>query len=175
MKRLLFLNVFLLAALYSCKKDGIAHGGEFGKSYLQWQVFKSACNNSYSYEVVTSSWVGYGTETTITVKQGKVTERSFIAKQYPGNGAPIIVAKEWKEDESQIATHMEGAAPLTLDEVYTRAESDWLSKRDNVKTYFEAANDGMISLCGYVPDGCADDCFTGITIKFIRALYTQAF
>lgn len=167
MKRLLFLNAFLLITLYACKKDGIDHGGELGRSYLKWLDFKSASGNSYTYQVLTSSWTSYTTETTITVKQGKVTERSFIART--GNG-PVIIVKEWKEDENQIATHMEGAAPLTLDDIYARAESEWLVKRGNATTEFEAKNDGMISLCGYTENGCADDCFNGIYIKYIRPL-----
>jgi len=45
-----------------------------------------------------------------------------------------------------------------------------LLKRDNVTTYFEAKNNGMISSCGYWPNNCADDCFTGVSITLIEAL-----
>lgn len=169
MKRLLYcMALILLFAGNACKKDGIAYGGDYGRSYIAWQEFKKASGNSYSYQVTTSSWVGYGSETTITIKQGKVVERSFVAKSLLSSGP--VITREWKEDETQLGTHDEGAAPETLDEIYAKAKSDWLLKRDDAKTFFETKNDGMISLCGYVPNGCQDDCFNGISIRFIRGL-----
>ena len=170
MKRLLFLNALLMIAFYSCKKDNITHSGDFERSFYKWQVFKSTSGDTYSYQVITGSWTGYSTETTITVKQGKVTERSFLSKGYIDTSRVLTVIKEWKENENQLATHMEGAAPLTLDQIYAQAKSDWLLKRDNATTYFETENNGMISSCGYVPNGCADDCFIGIYIKYIKEL-----
>jgi hypothetical protein len=153
----------------ACKKDGIAYGGDYGRSNLAWRDFKAATGDSYIYQVFTSSWGGYVTETTITVKQGKITERSYVAKTNDGNGQ-IIILEEWKEDETQLGTHNKGAALLTMDEVYAKAKDDWLLKRDNTENYFEAKNNGMISLCGYGMNGCQDDCFNGIVIKFIRGL-----
>ena len=163
--------IILMFTLNACKKDGIgiAYGGDYGRSYTAWRDFKSASGDSYSYQVVTSSWTGYGTETTITVKHGKIIERSYIAKSYPSNG-PMTIIQEWKEDEPQLGTHDDGAVLLTMDEVYTKAQDEWLLKRDNAKTFFEAKNDGMISLCGYVENGCQDDCLRGIKIKYIKGL-----
>jgi hypothetical protein len=168
MKRLLFGLVLILVGLNACKKDGIAYGFDYGRSNLAWQDFKKANGDSYSYQVTTSSWVGYGSETTITIKQGKIIERSYVRKAYQSSGLTVVL--EWKEDENQLGTHQEGAALMTMDEVYAKARDEWLLKRDNAKTYFEAKNDGIISLCGYVPNGCADDCFMGIAIKFIKGL-----
>jgi hypothetical protein len=169
MKRLLFCITIILIALSACKKDGIAYGFDYGRSYLAWQDFKKANGDSYSFQVTTSSWAGYGTETTITVKQGKIVERSYVAKLYPSNG-PVTILQEWKEDESSLGIHAAAAILLTMDEIYAKAKDEWLVKRDNAETYFEAKNDGMISLCGYVPNGCEDDCFNGIRIKFIKGL-----
>jgi hypothetical protein len=59
---------------------------------------------------------------------------------------------------------------MTLDEIYDRAKSDWLRKRSNAQTYFEANNNGLISSCGYVEEGCQDDCFRGITIASVERL-----
>lgn len=172
MKRLFyFMALIMLFALDSCKKDdGITYGFDYGRSNLAWQNFKSASGDTYRYQVVTSSWVGYGTETIITVRNGKVAERSYVEKVFPGTGGPATITKEWKEDETQLGMHEEGAALLTMDEVYAKAKDDWLLKRDNAKTYFETKNDGMISLCGYVPNGCEDDCFNGITIGYVRGV-----
>ncbi|HEX6430380.1 MAG TPA: hypothetical protein VF008_21960 [Niastella sp.] len=169
MKRLLFCMTLILLITSACKKDGIVYYGDFRKSYQAWQDFKKANGDSYSFRVVTSSWAGYGTETTITVKQGKIIERSFVAKRYPDNG-PMTIVQEWKEDESQLGTHDDGPVLLTMDEVYAKAQDEWLLKRDNAKTFFEAKNDGMISLCGYVENGCQDDCLRGIRIAYIKGL-----
>jgi len=54
--------------------------------------------------------------------------------------------------------------------VYEKARNNWLIKRSNTETYFEAKNNGIISSCGYVKDGCQDDCFNGITITLVEAL-----
>jgi hypothetical protein len=98
-------------------------------------------------------------------------ERSFVAKQNANNGTgAFTVLDQWTEAENQLSTHETGAAPVTLDKIYETAKQDWLQKRDNASTYFETNNRGMISLCGYVPDGCQDDCFQGITISFIEAI-----
>ena len=61
-----------------------------------------------------------------------------------------------------------GEAPLTFDQIYEKARTEWLVKRENATTYFEAENNGLISKCGYVDDGCQDDCFIGIQISSIK-------
>jgi len=105
--------------------------------------------------VVNGSWTGYSAETVITVRAGKVVERSFEARQNANNGTgAFTVLDQWTEAESQLSTHEKGAASLTLDKIYEEAKSNWLLKRDNASTYFETRNHGMISLCGYVIDGC---------------------
>ena len=43
-------------------------------------------------------------------------------------------------------------------------------ERNNVTTYLETKNNGMISTCGYVENNCADDCFIGIHINNISLL-----
>src|SRR5690349_25012440 len=121
MKRLLFCITIILIALGACKKDGIiVYAGDYSKSYQVWRDFKKASGDSYSFQVVTSSWTGYGTETTITVKQGKIVERSYVAKSYTGNGQVAII-QEWKEDETKLGMHDALAALLTMDEVYAKA------------------------------------------------------
>ncbi len=87
-------------------------------------------------------------------------------------GEPLSAVLEWQEEGGALGTHQyTGAAEvLTLDEVFDKAANDWLVKNEDRQTYFEAKNNGMISLCGYVPEGCQDDCFTGIRIASIEAI-----
>lgn len=118
--------------------------------------------------VSSGSWTGTSSETVITVKDGKVTNRSYVYK-IPGEkpGSQPIVKEEWQEEQGKLNTHSAGAATLTLDDVYQKAKTEWLLKRKDAETYFEANNNGMISTCGYVNNGCQDDCFNGIKIVSI--------
>lgn len=173
MKTVYTLVVFLSALVFvSCKKDTLSHGADYSRSYLAWKAFKDSSHNSYRYMVGTNSWTGAGTETIITVREGKVVERSFVAKQSTHNGTTFVVTvlQEWTETGSQLGSHDLVASIATLDDIYEKAKEDWLKKRDKVTIYFEAKNNGMISLAGYVPDGCQDDCLRGIHIRFIEAI-----
>jgi hypothetical protein len=167
----LLLSLFALV-FASCKKDTISHFNDYTISYHSWTVFKDSSHNSYRYMVANGSWTGYGSETIITVREGKVVGRSYVAKRTIHNGTAVVttVLDEWTETESQLSAHDRGAAAVTLDKIYETARQDWLQKRDDASTYFETNNRGMISSCGYVPDGCQDDCFRGITISFIEAI-----
>lgn len=166
-----FIFALLTIVIASCNKDTIAYGNNYDKSYRAWLNFKDSSGNSYRYLVAQGSWTGYGAETIVTVKNGKIVQRSFVAKIHANNGTnAATILEQWNEDETQLSTHQNGAALLTLDDLYKEAKQNWLVKRDNADTYFEAKNHGMISSCGYVPNGCMDDCFNGINISFIEAI-----
>ncbi len=98
----------------------------------------------------------------------ETTEQEFVTSY----GQSLQETLGWVEDISGIGTHKNTAACpyLTLDAVYEEAKNEWLKKRENAETFFETENNGMISTCGYTPDGCQDDCFRGIRIVRIEAL-----
>jgi len=165
-----FAIILLMAVLFtSCEKNGIDFSSEFQKSFRTWLDFKASSGNSYRYTIEFGSWVGFSTETTITIQSGKPTHRSYVRRARDQNNA-IVIQEQWEEDESTLNTHEYGAAPITLDAIYSKARTDWLQKRENATSFFEAKNAGMISTCGYVPSACADDCFTGIHISSIERL-----
>jgi len=173
MKRpIIFACLLVMTAFFfSCHKSNLNYEKDFNKSYNAWLSFKETSGNSYRYSVTGGSWTGFGWQTTITVTDGKVTERHYKLAPPPGSTVTIPADKlEWTETGNEIGTHDGSAAALTLDEVYERARTEWLVKRSGAKTYFEAKNNGMLSSCGYVKDGCVDDCFTGISISSIQAL-----
>lgn len=87
-------------------------------------------------------------------------------------GVPWYSALEWTEDENELGHHeMTPASRVqTLDDIYASARQVWLKKRDDADIYFEARNNGLISSAGFVPNGCMDDCFSGISIRSIEAL-----
>ena len=167
------LWLFGMTVVLSCEKSDIEYQNEFEKSYKTWLSFKQSSNNSYRYVVTGFSWVGSSWETAIDVTNGKITQRHFkyiSPKGLKGNVPPE--ALEWTENESEINSHANSAAAetLTIDQIYDAARSQWLIKRKNAETYFEAKNNGLISSCGFVEDNCADDCFRGINIESIVKL-----
>ncbi|WP_316803674.1 hypothetical protein [Pedobacter nototheniae] len=165
-----FVLLFTVIFLNACKKDQIVYKSDYAKSYQTWLDFKAATNNSYWYQVGTYSWTGYSTETTITVQNGVVTKRAYVSKAVDQKTHAIVVLIEWTEDKTSLNTHQDGATIRTLDEIYLEAKNNWLLKRKDAETSFEAKNNGMISSCGYVENGCQDDCFTGISISSIEKL-----
>jgi hypothetical protein len=169
MKRNIWSLFLLLITLFcGCNKEDFKYENEFDKSFAKWESFKASTGNSYSYVVYNSSWVGASWQTEITVTNGEVTQRRFKMISAQGLGEIPLAEKEWVETKSEINSHSTGATPLTLDEIYEKASTDWLSKRKSATTYFEADNNGLISVCGYVEDGCQDDCFVGIHISSIK-------
>ncbi|WP_428233008.1 hypothetical protein [Flavobacterium sp.] len=174
MKNRFFLIVLLFISilLFSCSSDDdLNYQNDFDTSQKAWLNFKDTSNNSYKYVVHGGSlFTNYRWETTLTISGGKIIQRDF---KYTGKTENIPADKlSWTENENEINSHeFSGAAsPLTLDEIYDKAKTQWLIKRKNAKTYFESANNGLLSVCGYVENGCMDDCFTGITIKDIVVL-----
>ncbi|EHQ30729.1 hypothetical protein [Mucilaginibacter paludis] len=171
MKKLLLVLIWFVCLL-GCKKEDFSYQSDFEKSYNAWLSFKSTSGNNYDYTVVSGSVFGFGSTTIITVINGKITARSYEAyriAQSPGGNTTVL--KSWAEDASSLNTHAsEGALLLTLDEVYDKAKSVWLKadKKTN-DISFVAANNGLISACGYYPNGCQDDCFFGINIASIKA------
>lgn len=172
-KNLIFFFLLTATSFTSCKKEQINEKSAFEKSLSEWKKFKRSSGNSYQYTVLRTSWVGMSFETVITVKKGKVVQRKFTWIIRDGSSSQIPDdQREWTEEEDEINAHKDSGAAdaITLDEVYDRAKNDWLKKRDNVTTYFETKNNGMISSCGYRDNNCADDCFVGIDIISITAL-----
>lgn len=175
MKKALWIFMLLLIGglISSCNKSDIEYENDFDKSQKALESFKESSNNSYRYKVVYGSWTGLAGETIITVTKGKVTQRHF---KYTGSDKSLDQTPretvEWTENEGEINSHLHDSAAegRTLDEVYEQAKNNWLTKRKNARILFENKNDGMISTCGYIEDGCQDDCFTGISIEYIEAI-----
>ncbi|MFV0564271.1 MAG: hypothetical protein ACK5NB_00405 [Flavobacteriaceae bacterium] len=173
--RIYAIALFCLVGLVSaCDSDDDNTSNAYETSKQVWLNFKAENSNTYQYTATESSWAGYGWETTLTVENGIVTERHFKYTQTPLDHNLSEEELEWTETDDQIGSHENGAQPLTLDEIYTLAEENWLTERENATIYFETENNGMISICGYVESNCADDCFIGIKIKSIEAYYTNA-
>ena len=163
----LFLSIFS-----SCKKDVL--NSDFEHSRKVWLAFKKSANNNYSYTVKTASWAGFGDSTIISVNNGIVSGRMYTSYTIDGATGQTSTRETWTETSTNLNTHQSGASTINLDAVYEKAINDWLKADKKQNTiYFEAKNQGMISTCGYVPNGCQDDCLTGIRISNIIGLQSN--
>jgi len=195
---LLSLTFVLTAVVSSCEKEDFDHENSYERSYQIWLNFKKESDNSYTYTTESGSWTGFSTQTKITVENGTVIGREFkytqigrygipeggwdeatVIEAFKSKGYPddhieklfegdILSSLQWKEGQEELGSHSSGSNIWTLDEVYKYAKDNWLIKRKNASSYFEAKNNGMISSCGYIEDGCQDDCFVGIGITSIE-------
>lgn len=174
MMRNFYILTFLFFGLFtsSCEETDITHDSDFEKSFSMWLTFKKNSGNSYRYTVNGASLSGDVTETEITVEQGKVVERAFKYLMLNNPDGVSASDKEWRETAAEVGSHhpSQAAEPLTLDQIYERARTKWLFKRENVNTYFEAKNSGLISACGYIDKACVTNCADGIVIRSIEKL-----
>ena len=75
-----------------------------------------------------------------------------------------MIIDSYTEGHLNLGTHEKGADVLTIDQLYERL-AEYFTDEENNTTYFETSPDGIVTLCGYVPDECVDDCFKGIRIN----------
>ena len=171
--RILIITLLLISSIISsCSSDDdFNYQTDFENSHNAWLHFKESTNNSYKFTVGSGTWAGSYWETTISVSNGVIIQRYFKYIETGGLSDNIPEEElEWTENGNEIGTHQNGAEPITMDEIYEKAEQDWLIKRKNTQSYFETENNGIISSCGYRDKNCVDDCFIGINIKSIENL-----
>ena len=77
---------------------------------------------------------------------------------------------EWSETQEELGKKESPFNIWTLDQIYEKAKSEWIVKRKDAQIYFNDLNNGIISIAGYIPNGCQDDCFVGIRVNSITAL-----
>jgi hypothetical protein len=168
---LLFLVI--VTVLISCKKDDNAlttlkgrNGVPYKESLAIWNELKKNNGNSYQYITSMGSWTGYGSETTLKVENGVVTSRVYTAFKIDGSNGQKEILDTYTETIAELGSHNKGAAPLTIDDLYNSCAGEYLKvDRENNTLYFEAELDGVMTLCGFVPNGCMDDCFRGVRIN----------
>lgn len=77
---------------------------------------------------------------------------------------------QWKENKNELGTKSQIKNIWTLDQIYEKAKNEWLLKRKDAEVLFKQDNNGLISLAGFIPKGCQDDCFMGINIRSINLI-----
>lgn len=167
-----YLLFFLLPS--SCSTEVFApnllitgeNGYNFVQSQKEWNKLKKRHKDSYRYTVLEQSFTGFGSETTITVMKGEVITRDYKSYNISENDGTKEVIDSYHEEREDLGMHSEGWPPVDLDEMYRDCGSEYLMVDPESHTlYFDTDEEGVISLCGNVPDLCGDDCFEGFTIS----------
>ena len=140
-------------------------------SLILWDVLKEEHKNSYEYSLsFSSAEARYESKSTFKIKEGVITKHDFESYHYNDKDEKTI-DKIWTEEKNKVGSHKEGFPAKTLDEVYKDCGNTYLPVKPSQNyIYFEAEHDGIISLCGYVPHNCADDCFEGVRLESFKWL-----
>ncbi|MDC0219218.1 protease inhibitor I42 family protein [Verrucomicrobia bacterium] len=132
-----------------------------------WEVAKAKTKGNYSYKIGFQSWVGFGHETTIVVRNNKVAERHFrtfnrarpIAPPRPGGRAPAQPKTiSWVETGKAIGTNKGGAPAKTLDELYKIAlETAQKPLKQFERRSIRSDKQGLLVSCYIMDRRIADD------------------
>jgi hypothetical protein len=169
-KRLFLLSIILAFVSVSCEDRMTSRRKDaYDNSYKQWLKLKNLNGDSYEYQTTFGSWTGYGRQTAIQVRNGAVVSRSCFSYLLNQQTLTKDTVDYYFEQENEIGSHNCGAAPLTVDELYDTCAKEYLRVNEKENTvYFETKGDGLLNMCGFVPDGCMDDCYTGITVDTVK-------
>lgn len=160
------LEACQLACETSPRTTKYSHLKSIQKSEQLWQSIKSYYPD-YHYEVLFSSWVGFRHSTIVRINEHQVNSREYKAWD-----AQRRLAHYWKELGSEVGLHAEGAAPLTLDQLYTRCEQLIGNYyKDNNRFRLKFDEQGLLKSCSYSSKQCADDCSQGIEIENLNLKY----
>ncbi len=178
MQRLLIL--LLITTLMSCEKNETNKlsvlttlKGESGLSYNEslskWAGLKSKNGNTYVYQTTFTSWTGFGSVTELKVIDGIVTSRIYQEFETNETNGQHEIIDSYSETKVDLGIHEKGAKPLTIDELYNTCASEYLIVDEKNNTlYFETELNGLMTMCGFVPNGCMDDCYRGISINSFK-------
>jgi hypothetical protein len=139
-------------------------------SLANWNELKEINGNSYVYQRSFRSWTGYGYDTELWVENGVITKRVYEEyHQEWGPNTPRTILDSYIETGADLGSHLKGDDILTIDDLYKACYSKYLiADTENNTMYFRTENNGMMTICGYVPNNCADDCFIGIRISAFK-------
>ena len=148
---------------------------QLAESLDKWNALKAECKGNYSYKIRWSSWVGFGRETEIVVRDNEVSERRY--KEWSAQPVPVAPGqppqeqgKKWTETADNLGSNKQGAPPKTLDELYVEAQ-EILNKKlaPHEKLYVRFDKQGLLLSCFYTDTRIADDApQTGVVISSIE-------
>jgi len=158
----LALCLTALAPLTAQADDSAA---QLATSLKTWQEAKAKCGGNYSYKVRFTSWVGFGNETEIIIRNNKPAERKYrswsgraVAPVAPGQPPAKPKGEEWHEKGKDLGSHKKGAPLKTLDQLYDEAKVVVIKKRAaHERFYLRLDKQGLLQSCFIVDTRIADD------------------
>lgn len=160
------LLLFLIVTSISCEERRTPQFEAFRDSLSQWKDLKKENGNSYVYSTTFGSWAGFGSTTELKIEDGNVVARKYEAFRINETNGVREITDTYAETKADLGSHEDGADLLTIDDLYHSCGKEYLRVDEaNNELYFEARPDGLMTLCGFVPKGCADDCFDGVRIS----------
>lgn len=172
--------VFGLASSSRASDVSDSNKAKLAESLKAWTDLKAKCGGNYSYKVSFTSWVGFGHETTIVVRDNKVVERRYREWSANLQGPPMPVppgvappqpqGTSWTETGDQLGSHPKGAPLKTLDTLYEEAEKILEIKLEPYqRLYVRFDGRGLLLMCAYVDTRIMDDApMTGVRISSIQ-------
>jgi len=143
----------------------------FEASVRAWDRLKNEHNNSYEYTIIDSTFSGYKSKLVTTVTTGRVTRREFWETKKTSGGGFGPMEIDYIEAGRTIARNKKGGRPMTMDRFYINcAQKSLVVNQDKNTINFKTDGNGLLTICGHTPNGCADDCFEGIKISNFKWL-----
>lgn len=168
----IFNTLFILFFLFiSCKDDENLESTNENISYYdtsveKWDELKNSNGNSYKYEITSNSVFGFGVTTKIEVEKGTVITRSYEEFEINYETGERTITYSYEENSETLGDNNRGVSIFTIDDLYNSCLDKYLIVNSEENTiYFEVDSEGMMNTCGYVPNGCMDDCFFGFRIS----------
>jgi hypothetical protein len=173
LRNFIFTVCALAFFIFSCDPEALTpalnvqgdSGYTYSESRSQWLQMKEENGNSYEYTIGVISWTGDGNNTVLTIEEGKVVARKYEEFFMDPDTGVKTYGFRYSETGAEIGAHEKGAKPMTMDALYGICLAEYLvADPDNNTVYFNTDGQGIMTTCGFVPDGCADDCFVGINL-----------
>jgi len=133
------------------------------ESRRAWDSLKLEHADTYSYQRLFSSWVGYQFTNVFHIQDGQVVYRSYA--YYDENTQGDAPSESWTEEGDEVGDHIAGYPAKTLDALYDECESNVLGldpEGYEVALVFDNAE--ILQSCTYLEYGCTGGCGGGPVI-----------
>ena len=139
------------------------------QSLSKWNELKKTHGNSYIYQTTFTSFTGVGGTTEIKVENGTVRARIYQEFKINQNNGAKQVVFAYTETGEDLGLNRKGAPALTIDELYQSCANNYITvDPEKNAIIFQTSEEGLMTVCGFYPDGCMDDCFNGLRIDSFR-------
>ena len=151
----------------------VARQNHLAESLKTWQKLKALHNGSYRYSVE-GGFLTFYDVTTIMVRRGKVVSQIYSYFERNSKDQWVFMDEySWTEEGAAVGSH-EGAAPLTVDELYRVCRDEVLTRNPRVNDiYLDFKANGVLDSCVYGLKGFTTDVFPGVYVGTLEFLPTK--